>query len=530
MAAALLSLSSCGLLDSKEDLELTDEMLETRYYHYRNMGIRAYSFLPDGFSRLDGNLFATVSDEAQYYTSLSDAARFNNGSWNQFYNPDDQFDRLYVGIHDCNYFLENTGDYEERLALHRDTVTIDGKASYKQDVKDLERLRHEAIVMRSYYYFELLKRYGDIPMMKTSTSTTYTERVAYQDVVNQIVKDIDEVKNKLVLNWVEESLSNNDGRLTLGAANALKSRILLYAASPLNNPDGSVEKWEKAAAAAHDVIAMSRYYLSDSYRDLFLTSATNTDPEVIWAVRHQADNKLEQLNYPIGTQGGGTGVCPAHNLVKAYEPGDPRLKATIVANNDMWNGRKMEIYAGGTDDPAKANTSVTGYYLKKFLQSDLNLVSDATEIHSWILFRYAEILLNFAEAMNEAYGPDAKGIFSMSAREAVNAVRARTSVNMPAVTATSKEEMRAAIRRERQVELAFEEHRWWDLLRWKEAETVLNSPIYGVVNTMGANGDFTTEEKVVASRKFDGTKMYRYPIPQTEVVRTGNSIVQNPNW
>lgn len=530
VAASFLSLSSCGLLDSKEDLELTDEMLETRYYHYRNMGIRAYSFLPDGFSRLDDNLFATVSDEAQYYTSLSDAARFNNGSWNQFYNPDDQFDRLYVGIHDCNYFLENTGDYEERLALHRDTITIDGKASYKQDVKDLERLRHEAVVMRSYYYFELLKRYGDIPMMKTSSSTTYTERVAYQDVVNQIVKDIDDVKGKLVLNWVEESLSNNDGRLTLGAANALKSRILLYAASPLNNPNGDVEKWEKAAAAAHDVIAMSRYYLSESYRDLFLTSATNTDPEVIWAVRHAADNKLEQLNYPIGTQGGGTGVCPSHNLVKVYEPGDPRLSATVVANNDIWNGRRMEIYTGGADDPAKANTSVTGYYLKKFLQSDLNLVSGATEIHSWILFRYAEILLNFAEAMNEAYGPDAKGTFTMSAREAVNAVRARTSVNMPAVAAANKEEMRTAIRRERQVELAFEEHRWWDLLRWKEAETVLNSPIYGVVNTMGENGEFTVEEKVVASRKFDASKMYRYPIPQTEIVRTDNSITQNPNW
>ncbi len=530
LAVALFPLSSCDLLDSKDDLELTDEMLETRYYHYRNMGIRAYSFIPDGFDRIDDNLFATVTDEAQYYTSLSDAMRFNNGSWNQFYNPDDEYDNLYVGIHDCNYFLENTGDYEERLAMNRDTITISGNASYKKDVQNLAWLRNEAVVLRSYYYFELLKRYGDIPVMKTSDAVTYSDRVSYDQVVDMIVKDIDAVKGNLVDNWVAEKQSNEDGRLTIGAANAIKSRILLYAASPLNNPDGSVEKWEKAAAAAHDVINMARYSLADSYRDLFLTAATNTNPEVIWAVRNEADNELEQLNYPIATPGGGTGVCPTHNMVKAYEPGDPRLKASIVANGDNWNGRVMQIYAGGIDDPEKANTSVTGYYLKKFLQEDLNLVSGATEIHSWILFRYAEILLNYAEAMNEAYGPDSKAAFTMSAREAVNAVRARTGVDMPAVTASGKDEMRAAIKRERQVELAFEEHRWWDLLRWKDAETVLNGNIYGVENVADGNGGFSVEEKVVATRMFDASKMYRYPIPQSEVVKTNNAIQQNPNW
>lgn len=530
LTAVMFPLSSCDLLESKDDLELTDAMLETRYYHYRNMGNRTYNFVPDGFSRIDGNLFATASDEAQYYTTLSDGTRFSNGSWNQFYNPDDQYERMYTGIHDCNYFLENTGDYEKRLAMNRDTITIDGNASYHQDVKNMEWLRKEAVVLRSYYYFELLKRYGDIPVMKTSDATTYSERVPYDQVVEMIVKDIDDVKGDLVESWREENLANNDGRITLGAANAIKSRILLYAASPLNNPDGSVDKWVKAAEAAHDVIAMSRYTLADSYRDLFLTAATNTNPEVIWAVRHSANNTLETLNYPITTQGGGTGICPTHNLVKAYEPGDPRLEATIVGNADLWNGRQLEIYAGGVDDPAKANTSVTGYYLKKFLQSDLDLVTGATEVHSWIAFRYAEILLNYAEAMNEAYGPDSKAAFTMSAREAVDAVRSRTDVNMPAVTASDKEEMRQAIRRERQVELAFEEHRWWDLLRWKEAENVLNGNIYGVVNVPDGNGGFSVEEKAVATRTFDADKMYRYPIPQSEVVKTGNAITQNPNW
>lgn len=526
--AALLSLTSCGLLDSKEDLELTDGMLQTRYYHYRNMGNRTYNFIPDGFDRIDGNLFASVSDEAQYYTTLSDGARFNNASWNQFYNPDDQYDRLYIGIHDCNYFLENTGDYIEKLALNRDTITISGKESYKQDIKNMTWMRNEAVVVRAYYYFELMKRYGDIPMMASSAAETYSERIPYGTVADSIVKDIDAVKSGLVVSWVEENLSNEDGRLTLGAANAIKSRILLYAASPLNNESNDREKWVRAAKAAHDIITMERYHLSDSYRDMFLTSATNTNPEVIWALRHSASNKPERLNYPIATQGGGTGICPSYNLVKAYEPGDLRLEATIVKNGDWWNGRQVEIYAGGTDDPSMANASVTGFYLKKFLQPELNLVNNATEIHSWVIFRYAEILLNYAEAMNEAYGPDGKGDMTLSAREAVNAVRFRSG--LPEVNASTTDEMRIAIHKERQVELAFEEHRWWDLLRWKEAEKVLNKPIYGVVNTKHDDGRITIGEKIVAYRKFDASKMYRYPIPQTEIVRTHNTIGQNPNW
>ena len=529
-AAILLPLSSCDLLDSKDDLELTDEMLETRYYHYRNMGNRIYNFIPNGFNRIDGNLFATVSDEAQYYTTLSDASRFNNASWNQFYNPDDMYDRLYIGIHDCNYFLENTVDYVERLAMHRDTITISGNEGYKQDVKNLTWLRNEAYVMRAYYYFELLKRYGDVPMMATSDAETYSERIPYDTVVERIVKDIDSVKNKLAVSWVEENLSNEDGRLTLGAANAIKSRILLYAASPLSNPNNETEKWIKAAQDAHDVITMCRYSLSGSYQDLFLTSATNTNPEVIWALRQSANNTLERLNYPIATQGGGTGVCPSYNLVKAYEPGDPRLGATIVANGDWWSGRQMQIYTGGADDPANANSSVTGFYLKKFLQPELNLVNDATDVHSWVIFRYAEILLNYAESMNEAYGPDGKGSMTMSAREAVNAVRDRTGVGMPPVAASTADQMRSAIRRERQVELAFEEHRWWDLLRWKEAENVLNGPLYGVENVLQPDGTYAVVEKTVATRKFDASKMYRYPVPQSEIVRTHNAIDQNPGW
>ena len=153
LAVFLLCASSCALLDSKDDLQLTDEMLQTRYYHLFNMGYRTYNCVPDGFSRIDDNLFATVSDEAQYVTTLSKSARFNDGSWNQYNNPDDCYDWFYIGIHDVNYFLENTVDYVEALAQSRDTITTSGKYSYEQDVLNMSRLREEAVVLRAYYYF-----------------------------------------------------------------------------------------------------------------------------------------------------------------------------------------------------------------------------------------------------------------------------------------------------------------------------------------------------------------------------------------
>src|SRR5690606_10875787 len=124
-----------------------------------------------------------------------------------------------------------------------------------------------------------------------------------------------------------------------------------------------------------------------------------------------------------------------------------------------------------------ANTSRTGYYLKKFLTANLNLVQGGTAAHTWVAFRYAEVLLNYAEAMNEAYGPDDAHGYGLSARQALQQVRQRASPLLSPVTATSKDAFREAVHHERRVELAFEGFRYWDLLRWKQAETVLNKPV-----------------------------------------------------
>jgi hypothetical protein len=143
----------------------------------------------------------------------------------------------------------------------------------------------------------------------------------------------------------------------------------------------------------------------------------------------------------------------------------------------------------------------------------------------WIYLRYAEVLLNYAEAQNEAVGPDA------SVYSAVNQIRQRASVNQPPLPAgLSQSQMRDAIRKERQVELAFEEHRFYDVRRWKIADVVENTPAYGVAITKNPDGSFTYTRKVALDGKAFNTKNYWLPIPRSEILASGNQLQQNTGY
>ena len=212
-----------------------------------------------------------------------------------------------------------------------------------------------------------------------------------------------------------------------------------------------------------------------------------------------------------------------------YAGRDPRLQYSIVVNDSQWNGRTMQCYDGGADGSGVTQATTTGYYLKKFLTDGLDLEKNQTSVHSWILFRYAEILLNYAEAMNEAYGPDTDPFGDgKTARWAVTDVRGR--VGMPPVTASDETEMRNRIKHERRVELAFEDHRFWDVRRWgkADAESALGVPVKGVSITKTETG-FTYATKIVGTRTFQ-EKMMLYPIPQSEILRSAGKIKQNPGW
>ena len=544
--AILLGFSSCekGFLDTKIDNYQTPETIKTNRGTLSSFANAFYSSIQNGFIALDGNLFAAATDEAQQTRSSRSALIFNQGILNANNNPDEtNFHRLYEGIRAANFYLDYSVNGREFLALNRDTMA--DPQGYSRDVEGLNWYRGEARIAKAYYYAELAKRYGGVPIIKQTmdkATDLYVPKSSYEDVVQHIVSEIDTYVDSLQVNWKTHSWAGNqDGRFSQGSALALKSRVLLYAASPLHNTANDLEKWKKAAKAAYDVIALNRYSLHGDYRAYFLGSATLTSNETIMAYRTANSNSLEIANYPISTPGGNSGITPSHNLVAAYEytgaadPSnpyanrDPRLSASIVVNGSNWNSRIINQSAGGSDDMAKTNTSRTGYYLKKFLTDNLNLVQGGTASHHWVLFRYAETLLNYAEAMNEAYGPDNSNGYSLTARQALKLVRDRSSTSLPAVTTTSVNEFRAAVKHERRIELAFEDHRYWDLLRWKDAQEVLSRPIQGVEVSKSPDGSFNYQIINVTSRTFSPA-MYYFPFSQAELVRSNGTLVQNPSY
>lgn len=547
--AACLTSCEKNFLDTKIDTQQTEETLNSNYSSLLSFANAPYNYLRNEFTIIDNNLFAPVSDEAVQTATNSNVRRFNNGSWNANDNPDNYYASYYSGIRAANYFIEISGNYRSFLALNRDTVSVVGRENYTNDTLNMGWYRAEAHIIRALYYFELSKRYGGVPLVTKTldiSENTHLPRASYDDIINFIVSEVDTYKDSLQANWKTSRFTSNDGRLTKGAALALKGRALLFAASPLHNAMGDIPKWEIAAAALNDVIVFAQgegaYGLHPDYRNYFLQTNTLTSNETIWAIRYQANNTPETNNYPISTPGGASGITPAHELVSAYEykgtpdpvnpyaNRDPRLGFTVVTNNSDWNGRTIDQSPGATDDMRMPNASRTGYYLKKFLNDALNLVQGQSITHNWPVFRYGEVLLEYAEAMNEAYGPDNNNGYGLTARQALNMVRSRAGVEMPAVTVADQGAFRSAIKHERRIELAFENYRYWDLLRWKDAAAVLSQPVSGVSVTKNGSGQFVYTPFTVENRVFDASRMYFYPFPQTEILTSKGVLEQNPGW
>jgi hypothetical protein len=228
-----------------------------------------------------------------------------------------------------------------------------------------------------------------------------------------------------------------------------------------------------------------------------------------------------------------------YDINEPYKGRDPRFAATILYNGAAYRERNIETFIPGGKDSKDGNdnwnTSKTGYYLKKYMNDAYPLQNPwgNAGFQPWIYFRYAEILLNYAEAANEAYGPDAVPAGStMSARQAINMVRARPGVNMPELAVgLTQSQMQDAVRYERRVELAFEEHRFYDVRRWKIANVTENKPAGGVIITKTASGFTYTPKVALDGRKFDPAKHYWLPIPRAEILASGsNKMEQNPGY
>ena len=545
LSAAVAAGAGCSdFLDTSLDQNETGESIETTLGTLWKFGNAFYTPIASGYTTLDSNLFAAATDEAQQTKVQCNASYFNKGVINANLNPiSNLYTDCYEGIRAANFFLDYTanGKGEYMVGMNRDT--INDRPNYERDLASLHWYQAEAHIARAYYYAELIKQYGGVPIVESQyAANKFIPRSSYDQIVEYIVKEIDDHKGKLAVDWA--SFSERNGRFTLGAALAIKARVLLYAASPLHNPDNDVEKWKKAAAAAYGIISNPdlNYSLDSDYGAYFQGNRSLSSPETIYVVRREQSNAMESNNYPIATPGGASGVTPTQNLVEAYEwvgdpvagdpyaNRDPRLAASVVTNGSTWNGHVIDQSPGGRGDMSAPDGSKPGYYRKKFLTDNLDLTQGAKVQHNWVSYRYAEVLLNYAEAMNEAYGPDqAPGDYALTALDALQLVRDRASLQLPIVTAATRDEFREAVKHERRIELAFEDHRYWDLLRWKDAMEVLNKPVRGVKVTKTGEGKWSYTQTEVATRTFL-ERNYYMPFTRSEVENSNHTLEQNPGY
>ena len=542
------TLSSCnGFLDREEDSFIDKTATFDSYNRTKQYLTYAYTLLPDGLNRFSREaMLASATDDAEFAIESAEIQQFNNGSWNALNNPDDVWNRYYSGISKCCTLLENTN----HVNLDISRLDPDKQVEYANSLKDIRMWRAEARFLRAYFHFELLKRYGPIPIVTSTLSINgnyeNTPRPTMKEVVDFIAKECDIAADTLEFTpW--RNVNDAFGRVTKGAALALKSRLLIKSATTRyfyigdkkeTNKTTEFAVWKSAADAAKAVIDLNQYELASSYADLFKNDFQNK--EYIFVRRYAANSDFEKSNFPVSFGGKG-GTNPSQNLVDDYEmldgtpfdwndPAkaaqpfenrDARLGATILMNMAPFKGKKVATYPEGADASPNPNATKTGYYLRKFLNEDVNIQTGGSSSgHVVPLFRLAEIYLNYAEALNEC-DPTNPDIALY-----LNKVRNRAS--LPNVSALSQEQMRTVIQHERRVELAFEEHRSWDVRRWKIASSTLGAPLMGVQIERKPLGGYTYMPVKVEQRVFQ-PKMYWYPIPQSEVLKL-KQWKQNNGW
>ena len=432
-------------------------------------------------------------------------------------------------------------------------------------IADKNRLVGEMKTLRAWRYFQLVRHYNGVPLITKTFGLSDkfdAARNSADECFQFIIKDLDSAIALL------PAVAANKGKIDQGIAMAIKSRVLLTYASPLFNSSNDVTRWQKAADAAKAVMDLTRYSLVPwtSYKSMFIKyDPANT--ENIFVSINQAGIASEghQDNYPWPgltfeycimpfSRGGNIMYTPTQQLVDSYETTDgkaitdpssiydpknpytnrdPRFDIDILHQGSKLNLSTIDfINPSGVD--FNQNQTVTGYLLGKFVDP---AVYDATALtlgagqgnQPWIKLRYAEILLNYAEAINEAQGPE-------NANDAINLIRTRAG--MPVLPAgLNQAVMRLRIQNERKVELSFEEHRFWDVRRWKIASVTNNITAMGVSITK--DGSNTLQYNYVVPNTggnldYDPVRVFKeanyfFPIPLSEIAADPN-LTQNPGY
>jgi len=535
-----------GLLDVFPSDALSDATVFSDINVANRFLTNIYGTLPNGFARRDQNpgdagwsrgmsALAMATDDAEANNLASSTHGINNGvipaTWAY---ADDIWTQNYAIIRKANSFIEKID-------------AVPGDANLKN------RMKGEAYFLRAFAYEELVKCFGGVPLiLKAGTpEEAIIPRDTFDKCVEQIVADCDAAADALPVVMPVSEL----GRATKVAALALKARILLYYASPLHNPNNETSRWTAAANAAKAVMnygpppGTGDYGLYPDYYRLFIDKPGNK--EVIFARKFQnpsinpsdgARNKW-YMSVPGVNDGAWGGFCPTQNLVDAYEmkngkpitdptsgydPQDPytnrdsRLSKSILHQGSVYkDGIIIETFRGGnTNNTNRLDSPKTGYGLLKMVDTS-KYGANGNADNDWIFIRYAEVLLNYAEAQNEAVGPDA------SVYDAMNQVRARAGQpDLPA--GLSQTAMRDRIRNERRVELCFEEHRFFDVRRWKLGSVYFKEPIRKVQIIKDGNGDLHYSYPIWETRDFKEFQNF-LPIPQNEIDRNGK-LIQNKDY
>lgn len=509
---------------------------------------------------------APITDEAEMSETWFSSQQWNIGAIlksNITSNEDSRWSRRFKAIRLCNILIER---------LPESTAVSD------EEKKDMIG---EALFIRALNNFEMFKRYGGMPIVDhrfAIDEDMKIPRASVADFVNFIVKDCDDAAQRL------EGVTypaNQHGRITQSAALALKAKTLLYAASPLFNtatPYFSTDHPELVCYGNYDA---NRWKLAADAAEAALDACHNDgfeilnegDPEndyrKIWEVPDNSEiilaenwaSKIGNWSHPwatmvptgFGMNTWGTAVCIPHNFIRKYEKMDgtkgtwdetgnrasglmekyaeldPRFRQTVAYNGSKWNDAftDVQLYEGATGSPMP-KCNVTGAILHKLIPTQLSGTGNNYQMApSGILLRIGELYLDLAEALNEYESSPSRSVY-----DAINIIRQRA--DMPDLPqGLTKEQMRDRIKNERDVELAFEDHRMWDIRRWMDAEKdgVMQGKFCKVViyRTSGSGLDQECDYSIVPfETRIFHRNMYLHPIPEGEFNK--GYMFQNPGW
>lgn len=539
--AASLGMASCDFLDMTPPDRVSDKVIweNTQSAEYSINYLYSYIY--------DVTMNQSAAGQTEAYTD-----QLKYGSYNYMsmcfipseiaYGEATTFSAGYVDVY-MGYWGSWYG------AIRRINQAISELKQYGQmSDEDKVRLEAELRFMRGFMYFDLVKRYKEVILYDEDLSKITKDRA-----LNTEEEGWDFIQEDLqfaAANLPERSASK--GRLDKGSAWAFLSRAMLYA-----------ERWDVVKTAAEEVEKLG-YALEGNYADAYSKSTSAGNNEAILqyhfdrsqGVTHSYDFYYTPGgDYTINGESGGGYGTPTQEMVESYELAkggfpdwtewhgtttktppyadlEPRFHATILYNGASWKGRTIEPYVGGADGWCQWNIerepkgrTTTGYYLRKMVDEGHNVITESGSVQPITVIRYAEVLLNKAEACFEL---GETGL----ANAAVKAVRDR--VGLP-YTDKSGEALWEAIRQERKVELCYEGLWYWDLRRWGVAhkqypEGLSGYQVHGLKIEKGADGNFTyTYVSVDDKDRNFLEKMYRFPIPSSEL--TSNSLVdQFPEW